>query len=325
MAHLLQPVGLGQTDSDVYLRLLSHAHVTPADLAQALELSASTVRQSLRRLTSAGLCNQLVGRPIRYVAAPPEVALDSLVIQHHRELDQLRVQARALSVRAQTTGAQSPLIELVEGAEAVWHTLARLELGARQEVLIIDSPPYLASGLNTNEIQALERGVTYRAIYHAQALADSGRLALLERYLEAGEQARSLPDARMKMLIVDREQALVPISFTGSDAATRLLVRSSPLLDALVLSFDTLWQRATPLGAGSTGRTPLGDTVSPRDRDILRLLATGAKDRTIARTLGITERTVVRRIHTLMTLLNATTRFQAGVQAATRGWLGGRA
>ncbi|MEV6013156.1 helix-turn-helix domain-containing protein [Streptomyces sp. NPDC051976] len=330
MAHLLQPVGLGPTDSDVYLHLLSHAHAEPPDVARSLGLTTPTVRHSLQRLTDAGLCNRLFGRPARYVAAPPEVALDALVLHHHQVLDDLRAQARELSVRAKAASTEpGHLIEVVEGAEAVFRTLAQLELGARHEVLIVDSPPYLADGsLNTNELQALARGVRYRAVYHAPVLAMPSRLTLLEQYLAAGEQARSLPDVRMKMLIADRERALVPLSFTGTDAAVRLLVRPSPLLDALLMTFDALWDRATPLGGGTPGPTaPRADTapgagaLAQRDRDILRLLASGAKDRRIARALGITERTVVRRIHTLMTTLHATTRFQAGIQAAQRGWL----
>ena len=64
-----------------------------------------------------------------------------------------------------------------------------------------------------------------------------------------------------------------------------------------------LWNRETPLPA------------------ILTLLAAGASDATIARQSGISQRTVERRVRALMDQLGAGTRFQAGVQAARRGWL----
>ena len=54
---------------------------------------------------------------------------------------------------------------------------------------------------------------------------------------------------------------------------------------------------------------------------LLRQLAAGAKDEQIARTLGIGLRTVRRRVADLMIELGADTRFQAGVEAARRGWL----
>ncbi|WP_162952712.1 response regulator transcription factor [Streptomyces hundungensis] len=71
--------------------------------------------------------------------------------------------------------------------------------------------------------------------------------------------------------------------------------------------------------ATSAGRR--ADDVQRRDREILRLMAAGLKDRAVARALGISERTVIRRIQELMTTLDATTRFQAGVRAHDAGWL----
>ena len=50
-------------------------------------------------------------------------------------------------------------------------------------------------------------------------------------------------------------------------------------------------------------------------------LTEGAKDEQIARTLGISLRTVRRRIADLLSELGADSRFQAGVEAVRRGWL----
>lgn len=58
-----------------------------------------------------------------------------------------------------------------------------------------------------------------------------------------------------------------------------------------------------------------------RDTRILALLSDGRSDSTIARASGISLRTVERRVRSLMDRLGAKTRFQAGVQAARRGWI----
>jgi len=63
------------------------------------------------------------------------------------------------------------------------------------------------------------------------------------------------------------------------------------------------------------------EKVDEQDRRLLSMLAAGYKDRAIARALGVTERTVGRRIQEMMQSLQAGTRFQAGLQAARRGWL----
>jgi len=61
--------------------------------------------------------------------------------------------------------------------------------------------------------------------------------------------------------------------------------------------------------------------VGPGDPVVLALLAAGMKDRAIARRLGVCERTVGRRVAALCRDLGAVTRFQAGAEAARRGWI----
>lgn len=56
-------------------------------------------------------------------------------------------------------------------------------------------------------------------------------------------------------------------------------------------------------------------------RKLLALMSTGATDRAIARELGISERTVHRRIARLQELLGALSRFQFGLHVAASNWL----
>jgi len=321
---LLEPVGLGQIEGDIYLDLLGHPRSTPADVAARLELPIARVRKALQRLHIAGLTARMAGTRNHHMAAPPEIAVDALVARRRQQLEQLRADMRDLASKVKDTRPPTEpmeIIELVEGVEAVAHHLGRIQLGAAEDVLIIDSPPYLFGQPvpNDEELQALQRGVRYRCIYHAPGLEDADHLQQMLTCVAAGEQARSLPDVRMKMIIADRRIALVPLSFLGpSSVRARILVHSSPLLDALVMCFEFLWARATPIAGGPAGpQVTLGD----QDRRLLSMLASGIKDRAIARALGVTERTVGRRVQELMTQLQATTRFQAGLQASRRGWL----
>ncbi len=83
--------------------------------------------------------------------------------------------------------------------------------------------------------------------------------------------------------------------------------------------------RALVRAAVGAGRDPrsAGRRAARCDlrRFLLQQLAVGAHDEQIARKLGISLRTVRRRVADLMRELGADTRFQAGVEAARRGWL----
>ena len=66
---------------------------------------------------------------------------------------------------------------------------------------------------------------------------------------------------------------------------------------------------------------PADDQPDAETRQLLELLAAGATDEGIARSLGYSVRTTQRRIQALLNMLGASTRFQAGRSAQARGWL----
>jgi DNA-binding NarL/FixJ family response regulator len=96
--------------------------------------------------------------------------------------------------------------------------------------------------------------------------------------------------------------------------APRLIVRQRGIVELATLYFEQLWARAAPLDEPATERSDLR-------RFLLEQLAAGAQDEQIARRLGLSLRTVRRRVAEVMTELGASSRFQAGVEAARRGWL----
>ncbi|WP_412543613.1 helix-turn-helix domain-containing protein [Longispora sp. K20-0274] len=320
MEPLLGPVGLGDVDSAVYLRLLAVPRADLPELAAALDLPGTRVGAALDALTDAGLVTRLAGEPARYVPAPPDLAIDALALRRQAALDGLRATARDLGreMVPAPPGGPSGLVEVIEGDGAVLHQLARLQLGAQREVAIVDCPPYLLGQPQDNDEQrqVMRRGVRYRAIYHAPVLQEPEKMRDVLDCVAAGEEARTLPTVELKMIIVDRAVAMIPLSLGETETHTRILVHPSPLLSTLITCFDLLWDRATPLAGGERDDGP-----GPRDRAVLALLAAGMKDRAVARALGVTERTVTRRITQLMARLGVRTRFQAALQAARRGWL----
>jgi len=61
--------------------------------------------------------------------------------------------------------------------------------------------------------------------------------------------------------------------------------------------------------------------LSPHHHELIRLLASGLTDEAMARKLGISERTVRRRVGDITSVLGTDSRFQAGVRISQLGWL----
>jgi DNA-binding NarL/FixJ family response regulator len=101
----------------------------------------------------------------------------------------------------------------------------------------------------------------------------------------------------------------------GAPPASRVVIHSSSVASALRSLFEELWERSVPLHEDK------GSELADDNKEILRMLAAGMKDEAIARRLGLSLRTVRRRVADLMAELNASTRFVAGVEAVRRGWL----
>ncbi|MEU0374377.1 helix-turn-helix domain-containing protein [Streptomyces sp. NPDC006283] len=318
---LLEPVGLGRLENDAYLALLDLNRATAEELAESVGCSPAELRPAVRGLLDHGLVQQLGFTPALYALVAPDEALPALISRRRGDLAQMQIHVEELAdrLRARPAREGKPVVELLEGEDAVLAAVSRLQLEAREEIIAVDAPPYIGGQSNPNdlELSRLADGVAYRFVYAREALASPEHMAAMRRCTEAGEQARLLPDVTLKMFVVDRTTALLPVSYAEQDPSVRLLVHESALVDALVCCFEGLWARATPLDAAAAQ----DGGPSVRDRELLSLMASGMKDRTIARSLGVTERTVGRRLTELMAELGVETRFQAGVQAARRGWL----
>ena len=187
-------------------------------------------------------------------------------------------------------------------------------------MLCLIRPPFLVSAPNKGEdsrAEARHRGVRYRNIVHPDTIALPGWTEILRQDYEAGEEIRLLSDVPFKMIVADRELGLLPLK-VGEPRGPMLLLRRSAVLDALCELFETLWMKAVPLHFASDNSFTIGTAAAfaPQLESMVPLLAAGVNDKVTAERLGISERTLMRRIDALYQTLNARSRFQAGWLAA---------
>jgi DNA-binding CsgD family transcriptional regulator len=163
--------------------------------------------------------------------------------------------------------------------------------------------------------EQLAAGRRSRALYPARVLEAAPRI-LWER-AEAGERVRILAEVPCRMAVLGGAAALLSEEY-GVATDRRVVVRHPSVVATLRLSFETLWEKAMAVPGLDAPRRP--QDVLARGV-LLDLLADGAKDEQISRELGVSLRTVRRRVADLLEELGSSSRFQAGVEAVRRGWV----
>ncbi|MEV0284273.1 helix-turn-helix domain-containing protein [Kribbella sp. NPDC050820] len=318
----LRVLGLSDDEIKVYQHLLRTGPSSITELDDAVPGRQATIDATLGGLVQAGLARRSGSDHSRYLPVPPDAGLEAMTLRRESELKQARIEVlNAYDEFRRTVHNESTthLIEVVTG-NAIVERIRQIKGGAQREILAIDSPPYYIGGPNQEEIDHLKRGVSYRVVYSPESVEVPGYLT--ENILpcvEAGEQARVLPDVPAKLTIIDGSIAFVSMSVRDTDVNRSLLIiRPSSLLTALIGMFELCWRNALPLHA-SVGAED--DRLEPIERRLLALLATGAADDTIARTLGISRRTFFRYLERLMNRTGASTRFQLALHAARENWL----
>ncbi|MFF3873131.1 helix-turn-helix domain-containing protein [Streptomyces sp. NPDC001978] len=332
---MLEAAGVSHVQESVYRLLVTTGRATVADIVQRTALPHGETVRVLDALTAMGLASHTDGTPRVYRAVPPDVALLPRIKSGADALDLARVEAARLIETYQDTMRRhnaGQLLEVITGAEALRQHLRQIQTNARDEMLWFCKAQYVAmpSGTNTEEFEALARGVRYRVLYEKPFFDDEGTVENVVAGVRAGETARAVPHLPLRLAVADRSVAIFPLVPGGPngspDEPTTALVRDSNLLSALIALFESYWDDAVPLNVDDTGALETDETdpsapLSPADRKILSLLVAGVADKAIASQMGLSRRTVQRHIQRMMERAGAGTRMQLAWQAARRGWL----
>ena len=149
-------------------------------------------------------------------------------------------------------------------------------------------------------------GLRMVSIFHRQGLEVDARVLLANE--PVGTYLYGIAPVQMK--IVDRRFVLLQGPVVDGES-TVMTASSAACLEAAW----RYWQATldSSFAAGSEGVGALGD-LSPRQRQIVALLATGTGDEAIAVSLGVSVRTVRSDIAALLDLLGVKTRFAAGIR-----------
>lgn len=327
---LITALGCTPEQDRLYHQALALPGAEVSTLAMAAQVSEDTLLDEFQDLISDGVVRVENGR---VHVLPPAEALRRMLVgqaeQNARTGERLRDLAAAIpflsghaltgdvsgdtcAIDGEVSGARdlkqmfAELLERTSGDLCWWRPdqwrAAYLRADPRREA---------AMAAMVAEVIASGRGS--RAIYPVRALWEApDKLKVRAR---SGEQIRVVPEVPTRLLVIGSELVVVPEPF-GSAEEPRLIVRQRAVVQGFSMLFELMWERASAVPDLETGE-PRPDLR----RLLLQQLAAGAKDEQIARTLGISLRTVRRRIASLLIELGVDSRFQAGVEAARHGWL----
>ncbi|HQH07242.1 MAG TPA: helix-turn-helix transcriptional regulator [Phycicoccus sp.] len=315
-----------------------------AEAAPALYVSlVGTNRPSLRGLERAGYTRAFLDRELARLVSlgmirldtrgaievqPPEIALPAYAADLERQAAESRqavsdLEAVYRQAREPRASGLSIDVRIIGDLTELEEALLRVLGSAEQSVIVVAARTTLNEKLilGTASSPSILRGPALRHLDRAVVMDGSlltvpNALGTVEEMMAEGITMRVRPELALSVVVVDRVVAVLDVSNLDPSGYGSLIVRHPPLVEALArLAGATMGYASPPPVASAAAQARLGR----RHAQILALLAAGSSDASIARQLGISSRTVERHVRRAMDSVGATTRFQAGVEAARQG------
>ncbi|MFC9329993.1 LuxR C-terminal-related transcriptional regulator [Kitasatospora sp. NPDC057015] len=171
----------------------------------------------------------------------------------------------------------------------------------------------------TDKSRMVRRGVAVRAIYPQGFNSARWQCKYLAEVQRVGVELRLAPQVPFSLVIGDLDVALLPPR-SDQPGQALIVIRGAALVRTYAALYDDYWLRSIPYqGPGHAASDLQADWLTEQHRTSLRLLANGLTDERIARSMGVSVRTVSRLVSELSRHLGAHSRFQAGVIACSRG------
>jgi DNA-binding CsgD family transcriptional regulator/sugar-specific transcriptional regulator TrmB len=290
--------------ADLVYRALSLGGPTTAErLTREVDVPIGRVQDALDELVAAGAVRSArYGTDRAWAAVEPDRIAPMLHRRRHPVVVSDRYQRHLAALAGLHLDRARPgMLRRLPSRSAARVRIAELAAAERHEHLAINTEevitPTVVAASDPVDRALIERGVRMRT------LGLPGR-GLNWRAPLTGSEHREAEDLPLKLMVFDRRAAVFPVDPLDFDAGAFEL-REPDTVARLVEVFDTVWDAAAE---PSTAGTPL--VLTPREQSIVTLLATGQSEDAVARNLGLSRRTVVYALRSLMDRLEVDNRFQ---------------
>ena len=168
-------------------------------------------------------------------------------------------------------------------------------------------PANTLAQVEDRDLKTLERGVRMRTLYQHSARHSPATREYVADITARGAEVRTLDEFFRRLLVMDRQVAIVPASDNHHFA---IAIYEKSLIAYLVDIFERAWERAQPFNvSGTQAERHIAEDVRAMT---IRLLVEGHSDPASAKRLGVSTRTYAGYIAALKDEYDVQTRFQLG-------------
>jgi HTH-type transcriptional regulator, sugar sensing transcriptional regulator len=246
----LTRLGLTSYEAKAYLALTRRGSSTAAQVSRLAGVPRQRIYDVLATLVEKGLASSKPGRVVKYAATAPELALERLLSDHRQQLTELEQSVSAMVEELQPAFQEGqeqtdPLeyIEVLRDRRAVNERFDELQAGIKHEILVFTKPPYATPAQENVEGLEVVQSHTARSIYEFSAFDDPAFTEGVRRFIEAGEDARFVPELPLKLVIIDETIVMFGMEdpVAGSTEMTMVVVEHPSLAKILKVAFETIW------------------------------------------------------------------------------------
>jgi sugar-specific transcriptional regulator TrmB len=254
--YLIQ-VGLNSYEAKVYIGLLKRKSFTAAELWKITDIPRSRVYDILSSLNEKGFVSILPGKPRRYCALDPSIALKNLQdnilteMKAKREhLDSISKELKHLLSPIYKKGQQTrnPIeyIEILNDPGQIGKRFKELQMSCKREIQAFVKPPYVVSQKENfpTEKRILKKKIKIRAVYERE---DSKEFdTYVKKGIEAGEKARIVEKLPIKFVLFDNKKVIYALEdpdFGNGKTFTYFVVEHSNLSELFSAAFEFYWNK----------------------------------------------------------------------------------
>jgi len=247
----LGQLGLTSYESKAYVALLRRDSSTAAEVARVAGLPRQRIYDVLGSLVERGLASARPGNVVKYSATAPELALEQLVQRQREELARLERETAEVIERLTPQFEAGrvhtdPLeyIEVLRDREAINSRFGELQAGIRDEILVFTKPPYATPPQENVEGLDVVRSHRARAVYEYSAFNDPAFTEGVRRFIEAGEDARFVPELPLKLVVIDETIVMFGMDdpVAGGGRSTIVVVEHPQLASVLKIAFEAVFE-----------------------------------------------------------------------------------